>query len=132
MASSNSMHSGIQNPRRSVLVYLALYVTGAVLVSVLFRGVTWRGNLPFAFVLFTALMATKFGRGAAISAAVAAAGVFATLLFHPVGSLRVSNADARMSLVWFLLAAVVVAELFRTFPDDQDHHGSPPETTGRG
>jgi K+-sensing histidine kinase KdpD len=71
----------------------------------------FRSKLPLVFLIVIVLIARKAGEASAILATIAAALVFATLLFHPLGSLGVATKPARTSLAWFLLGGLVCAHL---------------------
>jgi K+-sensing histidine kinase KdpD len=89
-----------------------------------------RAKLPLVFLIVVILVARKMGEAAAILGTIAAALVFAMLLFQPLGSLGVTTKAARMSLAWFLLGGMVCAHLLsppsgktRRRSSDFSHHG---------
>lgn len=65
---------------------------------------------PFVFVLVLALIARHFGTLPAFLGTLLAAVVFAWFLFPPLGSIQISDADARRSVEWMLIAGVVLAD----------------------
>ncbi|MCI0347840.1 MAG: DUF4118 domain-containing protein, partial [Acidobacteriales bacterium] len=77
--------------------------------AMLFRGQPSRVFVPLAFVMVIAAIAALFGRIAGVLGSLAAASMFALLLFTPVGSLAVSESAARANLGWMLLAGVALS-----------------------
>jgi K+-sensing histidine kinase KdpD len=73
--------------------------------------IEFRAKLPFLLLILIVLVARKAGEAAAILGTVAAALVFALLLFQPLGNVGVANKPARASLAWFLLGGMVCAHL---------------------
>jgi K+-sensing histidine kinase KdpD len=102
-------------------LFSALRVVGAVatcsglaaLASLFVRDEDFgfRSKLPLVFLVLIVLIAKKVGEAAAILSTVAAALVFAFLLFQPLGSFGVASKEARSSLAWFLLGGMVCAHL---------------------
>lgn len=62
--------------------------------------------MPLFFIAAIVFVAIPFGRGAAYVGCIAASLVFAILLFEPVGSLTIRDANERMNLVWMLLGGI--------------------------
>src|SRR5262245_14431216 len=92
----------------------------------------FRSKLPLVFLIVILLIARKAGEAAAILGTIAAAMVFATLLFQPLGSLGVATKPARTSLAWFLLGGLVCAHLLspasgKTRRRNSDFSHDPPE-----
>jgi K+-sensing histidine kinase KdpD len=85
----------------------------AALLSVILQSqeLEFRAKLPFVFLILIVIVAKKMGEAAAILSTIAAALVFAFLLFQPLGSLGVVAKTARSSLAWFLLGGMVCAHL---------------------
>lgn len=85
----------------------------AALVSVIFQSgeIEFRAKLPFIFLVLIIVIAKRLGEAAAILSTIAAALVFALLLFQPLGSFGVVAKTARSSLAWFLLGGMVCAHL---------------------
>jgi len=75
----------------------------------------WRAGtrtlVPFGFLLILFAIGAFWGRGVGIAGSLVAAVIFAHELFLPVDSLSISNADARSSLAWMLLAGVSLSFL---------------------
>ncbi|MCI0348739.1 MAG: DUF4118 domain-containing protein [Acidobacteriales bacterium] len=108
----------------------ALCAALAALLSLPFQqqNLEFRSKLPLVFLIVIVLVSRKFGEAAAILGTVAAALVFATLLFQPLGSVGVAAKLARTSLAWFLLGGMVSAHLLsppsaktRRRPSDFSH-----------
>jgi len=107
----------------------------AALLSLVFQhqDLEFRSKLPLVFLVVILLIARKAGEAAAILGTIAAAAVFATLLFQPLGSLGVATKPARASLAWLLLGGLVCAHLLSNPPDkarqhDSDFSHGPPDT----
>ncbi len=85
----------------------------AALLSVILQSqeLEFRAKLPFVFLILIVIVAKKMGEAAAILSTIAAALVFAFLMFHPLGSFGVVAKTARSSLAWFLLGGMVCAHL---------------------
>lgn len=85
----------------------------AALVSLSFQDheIEFRAKLPFLLLIPVVLVARKVGEAAAILGTIAAALVFAMLLFQPLNNVAVANKPARASLAWFLLGGMVCAHL---------------------
>jgi K+-sensing histidine kinase KdpD len=85
----------------------------AALISLGFQDheIEFRAKLPFLLLIPVVLVARKVGEAAAILGTIAAALVFAMLLFQPLNNVAVANKPARASLAWFLLGGMVCAHL---------------------
>ncbi len=95
----------------SIVLGTGLSVMVAVFASILFARFPWRGVLPLAFVAVLLLLSKRFGVTVSLTGSLAAAAVFALMLFSPVGSPRVDSDSARMSLGWMILGAVALSYL---------------------
>jgi K+-sensing histidine kinase KdpD len=91
----------------------ALCALAAALLSLAFQhqDLEFRSKVPLVFLIVVILVARKAGEAAAILGTIAAALVFATLLFQPLGNWAVAAKPARASLAWFLLTGMVCAHL---------------------
>ena len=89
----------------------ALSAILAVLASMLFARSTWRGLLPLAFVAIVLLLAKRFGVAVGLTGSVAAAVVFAVMLYAPLRSPRIEDDTARMSLGWMIVGSVALSYL---------------------
>lgn len=89
----------------------ALSAVLAIMASILFARSTWRGLLPLAFVAVVLLLAKRFGVTVGLTGSVAAAIVFALMLFEPIRSFRIQDDTARMSLGWMVLGSVALSYL---------------------
>ena len=83
----------------------------AVLASYLFARSSWRGLLPLAFVAVVLLLAKRFGVTVSLTGSLAAAVVFALMLFAPLRSPRIDDDTARMSLGWMIVGSVALSYL---------------------
>ncbi len=84
----------------------------AVLASIVFARASWRGLLPLAFVAVVLLLAKRFGVTVSLTGSLAAAIVFAIMLFAPLRSPRIEDDTARMSLGWMIVGSVALSYLF--------------------
>lgn len=75
----------------------------AFLCAVMLRGSTFEGFLPFLFLGVLIIVAMRFGVAAGIVGTIAAAMIFAVLLFKPVLSIRISDSVARSNLIWMVI-----------------------------
>ncbi len=103
----------IKRLRRPLNVALGTVMSAvlAVLASILFARSPWRGLLPLAFVAVILLLAKRFGVTVGLTGSVAAAVVFALMLFAPLRSPRVEDDTARMSLGWMIVGSVALSYL---------------------
>jgi K+-sensing histidine kinase KdpD len=83
----------------------------AWLVAFIAQDRSWRGIVPFAFLLVVWLAGLLGGRTVGILGSVVAALVFATQLYRPLGSVAVHDDSARSNLAWMLLAGIVMSYL---------------------
>lgn len=83
----------------------------AVLASLLFARSSWRGLLPLAFVAVVLLLARRFGVTVGVTGSLAAALVFAVMLFAPVRSAHIDDDTARMNVGWMILGSVALSYL---------------------
>ena len=68
--------------------------------------------LPIVFLAVVILIALRFGSLAGIVGSCAATGIFAVLLFPPIGSMEIENVHQRSNLGWFLVAGISTSFLF--------------------
>ncbi len=108
----------------SVALGTVLSAIVAAVASVLFARSSWRGLLPLAFVIVLLPLSKYFGVTVSLTGSIAAAAVFAVLLFSPLGSPRIDNDSARMSLGWMILGSVALSYLL--FPSRNIGHGRGP------
>ncbi len=85
----------------------------------------YRLVLPLVFIVVLLLIAARFGTAAGALAAIAAALIFAHVLYDPQGSFAVSNDAARANLGWMVLGAIVPAYLLRGSGDRDHGSGNP-------
>ena len=104
------MAKRLQGPL-SVVLGTALSTVLAILASLLFARSTWRGLLPLAFVAIVLLLAKRFGVTVGLTGSVAAAVVFAVMLYAPLRSPRIEDDTARMSLGWMIVGSVALSYL---------------------
>jgi K+-sensing histidine kinase KdpD len=89
-------------------------------VSMVHWRASWRGFVPFGFLLLVLALGAMYGRTVGILGSVIAALVFAHSMYEPVGSLYVDQQAARSSLAWMLLAGVSLS--FLLLPPSASHH----------
>ncbi len=80
--------------------------------------------LPFAFLAIVLALGMVFGRAVGIFGSVIAAAVFAHSMYKPLGSLAVSDQQARSGLAWMLLAGVSLSFLLLPAGNDHTKHSS--------
>jgi K+-sensing histidine kinase KdpD len=71
----------------------------------------WRGIVPLAFAVVIILLAARYGRPVALFGSVAAALIFAWVLYQPLGSIRVDDHTEKSSLAWMLLSSITLSYL---------------------
>ncbi len=76
--------------------------------------------LPIVFLAVVFLVALRFGTMVGILGSLAAAVVFAYMLFPPLRSVAVSDQAARSNLAWMLLGGTVIS--FLLAPGPQHKH----------
>lgn len=95
----------------------------ASVLTFLFHRSSLRGFLPLAFVIVLVLLSRQFGVSVSLTGSLIATIIFAMFLFPPLGSTRVENENARMSLGWMVLCAVAVSYLlYPKTPIDSGRH----------
>ncbi len=118
---------------RQFLDHLAKPAAGLLLCAALAFAVSlfaaprpWRGTVPLAFSLVIFLLAAHYGRAVALFGSVAAAFIFAAVLYQPLGSIRVENPAEKSSLAWMLLGSITLSYLLLPGnPGDDDHSHHP-------
>jgi len=100
----------------------ALCALLAVVASLLFARSSWRGLLPLGFVIVVLLLARRFGVTVSVTGSLAAAMIFAMMLFAPIRSPRIEDDTARMNLGWMIVGSVALSYLF--YPTSRDALGS--------
>jgi K+-sensing histidine kinase KdpD len=88
-----------------------LCVSAAAMAAIAFRGSGLAGVLPLFFLVVVIVVAELFGSGAGILGTLAAALIFAELLFAPLLSIRVGDAAERNALIWMVLGGIIGSEL---------------------
>lgn len=81
-------------------------------MAALFAGKDARVFLPLWFLAVLVVLALRYGLAAGVIGSLAAAFIFAHMLFDPLGSWRISNAVARQNLAWMVLGGIVLSFLF--------------------
>jgi K+-sensing histidine kinase KdpD len=100
------------NPLLESIVGLALFTFLSVTAAVTTRQTPYQTSVPLLFIILAALVAFFIGRRAAYFGLVAAAVVFAVMLFKPLGSWHVDEQGARVSLAWMLMGGLAAAWIF--------------------
>lgn len=91
---------------------LALFTLLSVTAAVTTRQTPYQTSVPLLFIILAALVAFFIGRRAAYFGLIAAAVVFAVMLFKPLGSWHVDEQGARVSLAWMLMGGLAAAWIF--------------------
>lgn len=107
----------------NIAVGTMLSAAFASVFALLFHRSTFRGLLPLAFVVVLVLLSGRFGVSVSLTGSVTATIIFALFLFPPLGSTKVDNQSARMTLGWMILCAVAVSYLlYPKTPIDSGRH----------
>ncbi len=88
----------------------------------LFAGQDVRVFLPLWFVAVLVVLGLRYGIAVGVIGSLLSAAIFATILFSPVGSFRVTDHAARQNLAWMVLGGVALSYLFA--PSDSAHKKS--------
>jgi K+-sensing histidine kinase KdpD len=113
------------NPLLESILGLALFTLLAVTAAVATRQTPYQTSAPLLFIVLAALVAFFIGKRAAYLGLIAAAIVFAVVLFKPVGSWHVDDQGARVSLAWMLMGGLAAAWIFAR-QENQGPHTDPP------
>jgi K+-sensing histidine kinase KdpD len=98
--------------KADTLIGSLLCGSAAAVVSVVAAGHGWRVVVPLVFTVVLLLIAAIFGLRAGVWGTLIATLVFASLLFTPLGSMRVSSEAARANLGWMMLIGLGFSLLF--------------------
>ena len=98
--------------RLQPLVGVALSAAAAFILSWALRGSELRVVLPLGFIGVVLLLALRFGMAAGIASSLLSAGIFAYMIYAPLGNWQVTNDAARRNLAWMVLGGVVLSVLF--------------------
>jgi len=88
----------------------------AVLTIVLFSGHSHRSAVPLAFIAVAVLASMLWGTAGALTGLLAAAVLFSTFLFSPIGTPKVAEDVARTNIGWMFLLGVPLSYLFAKRP----------------
>src|SRR5512133_3657785 len=89
-----------------------LLCAGLALVVALFAAPhPWRATVPLAFAVVIVLLAARYCRQVALYGSIAAALIFASVLYQPLGSVRVENHAEKSSIGWMLLSSIALSYL---------------------
>ena len=84
----------------------------ALALSVAANGHSWRNIAPLIFTGVLLIIAGLFGSRAGVIGTIAAALIFASFLFSPVGNIHVTDESARGNLGWMMLIGIGFSFLF--------------------
>jgi K+-sensing histidine kinase KdpD len=84
----------------------------ALALSVAANGHSWRNLAPLIFTVVLLIIAGLFGSRAGVIGTVAAALIFASFLFSPMGNIHVTDESARGNLGWMMLIGIGFSFLF--------------------
>ena len=90
----------------------AICAAAAAMASLVSDGYQWRDIVPLVFTVVLLLVALIFGSRAGLAGTAVAGVIFAVLLFHPLGRLRVADDTARSNLGWMLMIGIGFSLLF--------------------
>ena len=68
--------------------------------------------LPLWFIAVLVALAVRYGMAVGVVGSLLSAAIFATTLFSPTGSLRISDLAARRNLAWMVLGGIALSYLF--------------------
>lgn len=89
-----------------------LVATAAYGLARLFSGHDLKVFLPLWFIAVLVVLGLRYGIAVGVIGSLLSAAIFATTLFSPVGSFRISDQVARQNLAWMVLAGVALSYLF--------------------
>ena len=112
------------NPLLESILGLTLFTLLSVTAAVATRQTPYQTSVPLLFIVLAALVAFFIGKRAAYLGLIAAAVVFAVVLFKPLGSWHVDEQRARVSLAWMLMGGLAAAWIFAR--QNQGPHTDPP------
>ncbi|MGB8129219.1 MAG: hypothetical protein WCG81_05465 [Candidatus Angelobacter sp.] len=84
----------------------------ALALSAAANGHSWRNFAPLIFTVVLLLIAGLFGSRAGVIGTLAAALIFASFLFSPMGNIHVTDEAARGNLGWMMLIGIGFSFLF--------------------
>jgi len=84
----------------------------ALALSAAANGQSWRNLAPLIFTVVLLIIAGLFGSRAGVLGTVAAALIFASFLFSPIGNILVTDESARGNLGWMMLIGIGFSFLF--------------------
>jgi K+-sensing histidine kinase KdpD len=113
------------NPLLEGVLGLALFTLLSVTAAVATRQTPYQTSVPLLFIVLAALVAFFIGKRAAYMGLIAAAVVFAVVLFKPLGSWQVDEQGARVSLAWMLMGGLAAAWIFAR-QESQGRQADPP------
>lgn len=88
----------------------------AALLAFVFHSSPSKEFIPFLFIPVIALIASKCGTWVGILCTIGSTVIFATFLFEPGFSLRVSNFVERDNLVWMVIGGLALSEILGVQP----------------
>jgi two-component system, OmpR family, sensor histidine kinase KdpD len=106
---------------------VGLCLVAAGLSTWVFHGMLFKSFLPFLFLPIVVFVATRFGSWPGILGTLGGAAIFATFLFEPAFSLRVSDSVQKDNLVWMVIIGIVASEILGVLPKNQTARQSQPE-----
>lgn len=99
---------------------LALCIALALITATLASSRPWRSFVPLAFAVVIILLAARYGLFVGLFGSVAAAVIFALVLYRPLGSIRVEDHSEKSALGWMLLGSITLSYLL--LPRKPDDH----------
>jgi len=120
LLNSSTHHGSLKQWGSCSLGTICCSIVAACLIP-LFSASPNKSFLPISFLLIIALVAFRFGRAAGVLGTVAAALLFAELLFEPSG-LAVGDPVAKRHLIWMLIIGIVFSDLLARFKLRRESH----------
>ena len=99
-----------------------LLAGGAYGLARLFASHDAKVLVPLGFIAVLAVLGLRYGIAVGVIGSLLSAAIFATTLFSPVGSLRISDQAARQNVAWMVLAGIALSYLYA--PSDSEQRKS--------
>ena len=98
-------------PYLTPILGILLCSASAVVMSIAYHESASGSSIPLVFLAVILSIALRFGSLAGILGSCAASLIFASCLFSPVGSIRISDQHNRSNVAWMLLGGVAFSFL---------------------
>jgi K+-sensing histidine kinase KdpD len=99
-------------PLMDAVIGALVCALAALALSTAASGHSWRNIAPLIFTGVLLIIAGFFGSRAGVIGTIAAALIFASFLFSPVGNIHITDDAARGNLGWMMLIGIGFSFLF--------------------